>query len=239
MTVSSTNTYEFTVRQLVYTAYRYAVLIPPGGELTQEQLTEGVDALERLVRQLDARGTRLRQTRYDTLTLTANDRFVELGEDVFDVGQLAMYIPADETNLDQPASSTPAERVYRDVIHGNSAKDSTGPVTEYRLDKEQVPYRLELWPVPEEAGYLRIESHRLAADSRDAAKTPDVERHFHETLVNGVAWTLAKTNGVALDRVQMLKGDYLYNLGECMGQEKDGADRQLKIGHRTGFGYRR
>lgn len=235
MTVAATNTYEFTVRRLVYTAYRYAVLIPPGGELTPEQLTEGVDALERLVRELDSKGTRLRQTRYDTVTLTAGDRFVELGEDVFDVGALAMYIPADEDDLDQPSSSTPVERVYRDEIHGNSAKDATGPVTMFRLDKEQTPYRLELWPVPDEAGHLRIEAHRLAADSRDAATTPDLERHFHETLVNGVAWVLAKSNGVALDRVAMLRADYQYCLSQCMGQEKDAVDRQFKIGHRTGY----
>lgn len=235
MTVSSTNTYEFTVGRLIYTAYRYAVLIPPGGELTQEQLTEGVDALERLVRELDSKGTRLRQVRYDVLQLTADSAYVDLPADVFDVGAIGSYIPADETDPDHATSSTPVERVYRDDIASSASRDSTGPVTMFRLDKEQVPYRLELWPIPEEAGFLRIESHRLAADSRDAASTPDLERHFHETLVNGVAWVLAKSGGVALDRVAMLRADYQYCLDRCMGQEKDAVDRQFKIGHRTGY----
>src|SRR5690606_9126139 len=162
-------------------------------EMTPEQRTEGSEALERLMRTMDIRATSARQVRYDVLTLTEGDEFVDLPADVIDVGHMAKYIAADEEDVDHAGSETPVTRVFRDVLHEHGAKAAVGTPTQFRVDKSQVPYRLEVWPLPEEAGRVRVESHKLAADSRDTAATVDRERHFQECLVNGVAWVLAKS----------------------------------------------
>jgi ABC-type multidrug transport system fused ATPase/permease subunit len=46
------------------------------------------------MRDLDARGVALRSVRYDTIQFTADDEYLTLEEDVFDVGHTAMYLPA-------------------------------------------------------------------------------------------------------------------------------------------------
>lgn len=236
MTVNAANTHEFSINRLVHMAYRRCVLIAPGQELSTVQLTEGTDALELTMRDLDARGVALRSVRYDTIQFTADDEYLTLEEDVFDVGHTAMCLPASTTDTTRASDESPVERVYRDDMHEISDKSATGNVpTMFWLDKSETPYRIKVWPIPNEAGYLRLEVTRLAANSTDASKTPDRERHFANTLVFGISHKLAMSNGVSLDRVMMFRQGFEDGVAQCLGREKEVVDRQFKMGHRSGY----
>jgi len=234
MTVDISNEYEFTIRKIVIGGYRLAGLLAAGQEPTVVQMTEGVDALQQIVAELDAEGVRLRQVRYDNLTLTAGDEFVTLPSDVFDVGPTAMFIDPDETDVNHAQVEIPVRRVYREIIHTIGSKNTRSRTpSEFRLDKELLPYRLELWPLPESGGTLRVESIRLAGDSRDGNKTPDLERHWARTLMNGVGEILATGGGVSMERIALLRSRFLSGREMHMGKEKDVVSHQARLCHPT------
>lgn len=227
MTLNASRTFEFTIDRLLYNAYRKALLIPAGAELTTVQRTEGTDALEFVTSEMITSGVPLRLKRYDYLTLTADSEWVNLGADVWDVSPLAMYIPASEANPQQSSSEVPVERDYGDTFQRRGGKAATGQPSRLRLDKEQSPFRLELWPIPTEAGKLRVESFILGADNDDPNATPDTERHWAKALLFGVAAHLAESGAAEMQVVNRLEARYEKLKQAAMTQSMDVAPQRF------------
>lgn len=239
MTVDTANTYEFDIATVLRQGFKLALLLPSGVALSAAQQAEGGEALQLVMSELPARVLKLRQIRYDYLTLTADSEWLALPTDVWDVGPTAMYIPAGTANLQQAATEVPVEREYGSTFQRRGGKSATSDTpTRFRLDKEQVPWRLELWPIPNEAGTLRVECFKLSANSTDPNKTPDTDRHWAKTLCYGVGAHLAATNAVDLGRVQYLEGRFETLKKQAEGQSKDHAPQAFRLRHPTGWSNR-
>jgi nitrate/nitrite-specific signal transduction histidine kinase len=99
---------------------------------------------------------------------------------------------------------------------------------------------LRIWPTPTaaEAGTLRMQVHRLAADSNDGTKTVDLERYWTLCLTYRLAQHIAGANSLNPGRVQ-----YFMNVADkyeenCKSYSAQKAPSRFVAAHRTGWSRR-
>src|SRR5688572_31589440 len=93
-----------------------------------------------------------------------------------------MYIPEGET-LDRASGETPIERIAAERWQILSAKNATGRPRMVFADRGGTVVTAKFWPIPDEAGTVRLQVHELSADTLEGNKTVDAERYWAKYLL--------------------------------------------------------
>ena len=242
MTIATTRTRELDINRLILHAYRLASLRDTSQGASEGDLSFGRDCLQYILDGMQAEGLRARAVEFKTITLETTVSSYDLDTDTIDVVGTIMWIPPDATaaeiTANQAGGELPLVGITRDDWQLQVAKDSTGRPLQYYCHRTASPPQLRVWPTPVEAndlGTLRMQVHRLAADSNDGAKTIDMERFWGMHISYAVARELAVAKGLSAQRIQYLTVIAQQHLEKCKSYSAQKAPAQLRLAHPTGW----
>jgi hypothetical protein len=240
MTISSSNTRELNIGQIIRLARQVPGLAPLESGMEGPQWLAaaefGRSQLELIIDRLSTDQYLVRQVELYTTTVSAAGDGgaaapIALPGDTVDVVGTIMYQPSGQT-----AEST-IYPVAREEWHGTIDKSRTGTPSRYYLHRAG-SVLLYLLPVPDVAGAtLRIQRQKLLADSGDGNATPDIERYWADYL----QWELAFRYAVGtlpMDRVSTLRAEANRALVEAKSKARPQLSTQAELGHMTGWHWR-
>ncbi len=237
MTTATGRTRQMDIGKICLMGYRLPGLVNENQSLTDVKAVVAKDFLETIIDALQAEGLRARAIEFRNLTLVEGVNFYTLDTDLLDVIGDAMFIEADETDLDQAAGETPLVMIGRDEWQLLSDKSATGRPTMFYVHKTASPPEVRLWPIPDaqSSGTIRFQIHRLAADSNNSANTVDLERFFTQYLIWELAHQLAAHNSLNMGRVNYFGSMARQKLEICKSYAGQRTNSQFVVRHRTGW----
>lgn len=243
MTIASTRTRELNINQLILHAARTATLLSyyQGTSGQEALLSFGRDCLDLILDTMEAEGLRARAITFDTVTMVAGQSAYTLDDDTIDVVGHGMYIPPDATAaeiaLNQAGGEIPVVTLTRDQWQNNPAKDSTGRPLNMFCDRTTSPPVLRVWPTPtsSDLGTIRLQIHRLAADSSDGSKTVDMERFWGLYIIYALARELAVANALNANRVGYYAQTADMWLQKCKSYSAQKTATRMTLRHKTGW----
>ena len=237
MTISTGRTRELNINQLIQHAAKTASLLSVYQSAPEATLSFGRDCLGLILDAMQAEGIRARAVEFETITLVAGQSAYPLANDVIDVVGVAMYIDPSETDVNHAGGEIAIIPVTREQWQINAAKDATGRPVQMYCHRTSSPPELRLWPTPtiSALGTVRMQVHRLAADSNDGAKTVDMERYWGLYIVYAVARELAVSHALNASRVGYFAQTAEMYLQKCKTYSAQKARAHLTFSHRTGW----
>ncbi len=231
MTIATTRTNEYTIAQIVTMAYRRAGLLNAYQELDGTLQNLGQQQLQLACDELESRGLTAKATELYTLTITASTSSYDLPTYTLAVVNAAMYIPTGSQFEHQ------VSQMSQEEWQTLTDKSVTSIPTRYFHRRDVVPNTLELWPVPDSDGELRIQVQRIRADANQGTKTIDFERYWVQAIINQVAGQLAMDNSME-SKALTLFGLAEKQIERCLGNAREQASFQMVMGHTTGWSGR-
>lgn len=194
MTIATTRTNEYTISQIVTVAFRRAGLLSRYQTLDTTSQGEGQQELQLVCDELEGRGLMSRSTEFYVLPLETGTTEYDLPAYTLAVVNRAMYIPAGDT--DPSSNEQVIEQVSQEDWQTISNKLSESTPTLYFHRRDTVPNQVVFWPVPNEAGSVRLQLQRLRADTNQGTKTVDFERYWMNALILKLASNLCLNAGL-------------------------------------------
>lgn len=230
MAVNATDTRELNIGRLIQVAYQQAGLLDLNMGLTTEMEVFGQDKLEIITDALVTEGAFVRNVDFYDLTTVASTSEYTLPSNMLDLLDTASYQPASGSG-----SETVLKKISRDEWIRIGNKTSTGRPNLYYAHRKAVPLQVRLWPVPDEAGTVKFQYHKLSADSNDSTKTPDAGRHWNDYFVFRMAHDMVLAAGLPIQRV-----GYFWSKAERALQKAKDYSNELVIdqivhGHTSGY----
>lgn len=240
MTIATTRTRELDIAKICQRAHQLIGVANESQNISGDKLSLAKDFLEMILDDLEADGLRARAVAFETLALVTGQSAYTLNADVIDVIGQIMYIPPGTVDLDHAAQELPLVAVSREDWQLQPAKDATGRPLQYFANRSAVPVELRLWPTPtvQDLGTLRMQVHRLAADSNDASKTLDVERYWVLCVTYKLGAQLASAYSLNPGRVQYFEQVADKHLEKCKSYSAQKTPARFVVNHRTGWSRR-
>ncbi len=240
MTIATTRTRELDIAKICQRAHQLIGVANESQSISGDKLSLAKDFLEMILDDLEADGLRARAVAFETLALVTGQSTYTLNADVIDVVGEIMYIPPDAVDIDHAGGEIPLVQISREDWQLQPAKDSTGSPLQYFANRAASPVELRLWPTPtaQDLGTLRMQVHRLAADSSDASKTLDVERYWVLCVTYKLGAQLASSYSLNPGRVQYFEQIADKHLEKCKSYSAQKAPARFVVNHRTGWSRR-
>lgn len=193
----ATTDYDFTATRndLINRAFRLTGNLGLGETLSGDELTQGAEALNTLVKAWHAEGVFLWTMTLNTTALVASTASYALGNDIIGIDRAFRV----DTNDDVPVRLIS----YRDY-QGIHDKDASGDPTRVAIDYGRSTPTLYVWPVPTGAGTLKHLDITRMQDLDTAGATPQIPQRFLKALVYGLAADLADEHLVPLQERRYL-----------------------------------
>lgn len=235
MAVGTNRTRRLTIDNIVLAAYRLAGLINEHGATNTAKRDVAYTLLESIVDENQIYGLYAREIVFETILLTADVTEYALSENTFDVIGDAMYIPASAADITRAEGETVIQQIDRDGWQKLSSKaaESSVPSLFYCDRTNDANVKVVLWPVPTEAGHVRLQSHRLAADNFEGGRTPDLERFWNQFLIWELAHQLAVSNSMDPMRINHLSTTASAKLLMARSYANPRGSQQATIDHPT------
>ena len=245
MTINTSRTRELDIAKICQRAYQLTGLANESQNISSDKQSFAKDIIEMILDDLEAEGLRARAVAFEFLSLVAGQSTYTLDADVIDVVGEIMYQSPDSATAppaarDQVNGEVPLIAISREEWQLQVAKGLTGRPLQYYAHRATSPVELRVWPIPStsDAGYLRMQVHRLAADSNDGAKTLDLERYWSLYIVWELAHHLAVANSLNPGRVQYFEGIAQKHLEKCKSYSAQKAPARFVVAHSTGWNRR-
>lgn len=235
MTVAATVTRELNINQICKNALRLAGVLEVHQEVDEADGSAMRDFLETTVDALQSKGIIARTQSTYLLTLTSGTYIYSLPSNVLDVIGNGAYIAASEADVTKASGETPVVPMDLATWQGLPSKNATGRPFRFYAHREATLVSVYLWPIPDEAGRIRLRTVRLLADNNDGAATVDLERPWSEYLLYALA------HKAALYKSQNLaKATYFENLADkalaqCIAFANEHVDVQVTLDHPTAW----
>jgi hypothetical protein len=239
MTVASSATAELSLKRIALHAYRLASLWgidqQPVGVQWERYATHGLEALETIVKGLEAEGRLVRARRFYELTLVADQASYDLPEDIMDVYGDAMYILPGETT-DTATAETVVRQIDQDTWQRLGTRASTGRPTTYYAYRGSGSVQVRLWlkPDSDNLGTIRFQVYYLLANSTSGDSTPDLERHWAEYLIHALAAKVAEAGNLDGTKIGRLMGESSRLLDRAKRYSRQRTNNQAMVMHRVG-----
>lgn len=235
MTIATSRTREMDIGRICLRAYQKAGLKNVSQSLTADEGSFARDLIGSIIDGLQAEGLRARAVEFRNVTLVAGTYAYTMDTDVLDVVGDGMYIDPTQS-VSAATGEVPVIQIGRDQWQLLSNKSATGRPIEYYVHRTGSPPEVRLWPTPDtnNAGTIRFQIHRFAADSTDSSKTLDLERVFSQY----VEWELAHQICLANSLHQQARyyGQMaLQKLEACKSFAAQRTPAQFVVHHRTGW----
>lgn len=238
MTISTSRTFEFDVAAIVKLAYQTAGLLSIHQAVNAQQAQHGMDMLDLLVKSTQTMGLFAKTIAFYDLQLLAGVRSYPLAASVLEAQGDGSFIAVGQS-LTAASGETPVKMVSREEWQALSAKDADGRPTMYFVDRTASEATVYFWPTPDaaNAGTVRLQTHRLRADTREGGVTLEFEPYWQEYFVCALGAKLALTHSKNLGKVKFLEERADEYLERCRAQAQQRGSQQFVVAHMSG-GYR-
>lgn len=197
-----------SINALVLLAYKRAGLLPVEATLASAnvipRLEHGRQLLDITLDELVTEGFNARTTSFYELPIVAGQEVYTLPDSLLDVYEDAMFIPEDS----HPTQTT-GELVCKQVdmatwqLLTNKGSPSMRPSL-YVAFRQGATVQLKFWPVPSDAGTMRLKTVRLLGGNSDGTKNPDLQRHWYGALIWCLAYDIAMDSSLPSDKTDRL-----------------------------------
>lgn len=240
MTISPSRTRELNIGRICLRAYQLAGLVNEAQSLSLDKLTYAKDTLEMILDSLEAQGLRSRAVAFETVTMVSGQSVYPLSADVIDIVGVAAYIDPSVVDITHAGGEMMVIPITREDWQLQTAKDATGRPIQFFANRAADPVEMWVWPTPTDVdeGTIRLQVHRLAADSDNGANTMDLERFWVMYITWELAHHIAMANALNMGRVNYFKQIAMQNLETCKSYSAQKTASQMVVSHRTGWSRR-
>lgn len=204
MSIASSPSTPVAISTVILLAYKRAGLVPvettiSGANMTAK-ISHGKTLLDLILDNLAVEGFIARTMSFYDLDIVAGTSSYTLTDTVLDVHEDAMFYsdaaPDNELVCKQMDSATWQTLTVK-------TSESSRPQM-YLAVRTGATVAVKLWPVPSEAGTLRLKAVRLLGNNQTSTDTPDLQRYWLDAIVWLLAYYVAVDSSLPLDRCQFL-----------------------------------
>jgi hypothetical protein len=211
MTINAAPSTPISINTLILLAYKRAGVIPVETKLSGAnmvpKLEHGRQLLDLIIDGLATDGFMARSMEFYDLPMIAGESQYALPDTILDVFEDAMFVPGEPVNYD--TKHTTGELVCKQIDLAawqtltTKGSISTRP-TLYAAFRSGATVELRFWPVPSEAGTMRLKTVRLLGSNADGTKQVDLHRYWFDALVWCLAYVLAVDSSMPVDKIAFL-----------------------------------
>lgn len=211
MTISTTPSPLISLNDMILLAYKRAGVVPVESRLSSAnmipKLENGRKNLDLIMDSLATEGFMARTEVFIDLPLVAGEPYYTLPGDVLDVHGDAMMVPSDNVDTKFTQSELVCKQIDLFTWSTLTVKGSISTRPQlYCVFRHGASVNVRFWPVPSDAGVMRMKATRLFGGASDGNKSADLERFWYDCLVWQLAYYIAIESSMPADRVQLLAG---------------------------------
>lgn len=210
MTISSVPSTPISINQLILLAYKRAGVLPVEARLSGAnmipKLEHGRQTLDLIIDGLATEGFIARTTEFYDLAIVAGESQYTLPDSILDVFEDAMFVPPENPDTKHTTGEMVCKQIDSSTWQTLTTKGSISSRPQlYVALRSGATVELRFWPVPSEAGVMRLKTVRLLGTSADGTKSPDLQRYWLDTLVWCLAYYVAIDSSMPADKIAMLQ----------------------------------
>jgi len=204
VTISSTPSTPISIATLVLLAYKRAGLLPVeattvGANMTAK-ITHGKQLLDLIMDNLAVEGFIARTMGFHDLAIVAGTSSYTLPDSILDVHEDAMFAPTAN-----PDSELVCSQIDLATWQTLTVKTSESPRPQlYAAFRSGATVVVKFWPVPSDAGTMRMKTVRLLGDNSTTTNTPDLQRYWLDVLVWILAYYVAVDSSMPAEKIGFL-----------------------------------
>jgi hypothetical protein len=202
--ISSTPSTPIAISTLILLAYKRAGLLPveatTAGANMAAKLSHGKQLLDLIMDNLAVEGFIARTTSFYDLAIVADDGDYTLTDTVLDVFEDAMFTPTSNPDVELVC-----KQMDLSTWQSLTTKTATSSRPQlYLAIRSGATIQVKLWPIPSEAGTLRLKAMRLFGDNSTTTNSPDLQRYWLDALVWMLAYYVAVDSSMPADKLAFL-----------------------------------
>lgn len=211
MTISAIPSTPISINTLILLANKRAGLLPVEAKLSGANMTpkleHGRQLLDLIIDGLATDGFIARTMAFYDLPILAGESQYTLPDTILDVIEDAMFVPGSPVNFD--TKHTTGELVCKQIDLATwqtlttKGTISTRPQL-YASFRSGATVQLKFWPVPSEAGTMRLKTIRLLGGNADGTDSVDLHRYWFDALVWCLAYYLAVDGSMPSEKIAFL-----------------------------------
>jgi hypothetical protein len=199
-----------SINQLILLAYKRAGVLPVEAKLSGGNLIpkfeHGRQTLDLIIDGLATEGFIARTTEFYDLPLVAGESQYTLPDTILDVFEDAMFVPSENPDTKYTQGELVCKQMDLSTWQTLTTKGSTSTRPQlYVAVRSGATVVLKFWPVPFNAGTMRLKTVRLLGTSADGTKNPDLQRYWYDALVWCLAYYVAIDSSMPAEKIAMLQ----------------------------------
>ncbi len=209
MSIAASPSPPVSINALILLAWKRAGALPVEARLSGANMTpkleHGRQTLDLIMDGLATEGFVARSTIFYDLPIVAGESEYTLPDYILDAFEDAMFIPAENPDTKYTQGELVCKQTDMSTwqLLTTKGSESTRPQL-YVAMRQGAQVRLRFWPVPHDAGVMRVKAIRLLGSNADGTKSADLGRYWYDTLVWLLAWYIAVDSSMPAERVNQL-----------------------------------
>lgn len=221
MPISTTPAARVSINALCLLAYKRAGIVPVEARLSGANMVAKLEharqVLDLIMDSLATKGFVARTSGFYDLPMVAGEPYYSLPDDVLDVHGEAMFVPEENPDTKHTSGELVCKQIDQMTWALLTVKGSISTRPQlYCVFRHAATVGLRFWPVPSEAGVMRLRTTRLFGGSGDGQKSADLERFWYDALVWQLAYYLAVDSSMPAQQIVMLQGTAEAKVAECV-----------------------
>jgi len=238
MSINPTPSTPISINTLILLAYKRAGVLPVEARLSGAnmvpKLEHGRQTLDLIMDGLATEGFIARTTEFYDLPIVAGESQYTLPDTILDVFEDAMFVPSENVDTKYTTGELVCKPIDTSTWQSLTVKGSisTRPQLYVSL-RSGATVQLRFWPVPSEAGTMRLKTARLLGTSADGTKNPDLQRYWYDALVWCLAYYLAIDSSMPAEKIGMLQALAEEKKKACVRYSFEHTPSQVILGYPT------
>ena len=240
MVASAIPSTQISVNTLILLAYKRAGLLPVEAKISGANMTpkleHGRQLLDIIMDNLAVKGFIARTMAMFDLPILAGESQYTMPDSTLDVFEDAMYVPGPPTNQD--TKFTTGEFICKQIDIATWQNLTTkGTVSTrpqlYASFRSGATVQLKFWPVPSEAGTMRLKTVRLLGDNSNGNNTPDLHRYWFDAIIWCLAYYVAVDSSMPSDKIAFLSQMAEAKKQECVSYSFEHTAAKATLSYQT------
>jgi hypothetical protein len=238
MSISTTPSTPISINTLILLAYKRAGVLPVEARLSGAnmvpKLEHGRQTLDLILDGLATEGFMARTTAFYDLSIVAGESQYTLPDTILDVFEDAMFVPPENEDTKHTTGELVCRQMDLSTWQTLTTKGSISTRPQlYVAERSGATVVLKLWPVPSDAGTMRLKTVRLLGGNADGKKSPDLQRYWYDALVWCLAYYVAVDSSMPADKVQTLLLMAQQKKQECVRYAFEHTGTQAMVGYQS------
>lgn len=234
MAINAVPSTPVSINTLILLAYKRAGLLPVEAKLSGAnmvpKLEHGRQLLDLIMDSLATEGFMARTTQFYDLPMLAGESQYTLPDSILDVFEDAMFVPSDNPDTKHTTGELVCKQIDLSTWQTLTTKGSiSSRPSLYTAMRSGATVQLRFWPVPSEAGTMRLKTVRLLGSNSDGTKNADLQRYWFDALVWMLAYYVSVDSSMPSDRCTFLLGMAEQKKKECVRYSYEHTNQQATL----------